>query len=129
MKGMTTFRIPVAKSKMQIEVRILPTRKEMLAAIRGANVGGIANSTYACTVRPKNVSPRIAAIVFFTEKHIDPDIVSHEMVHAACFVLERRRVLSISLQSDGKDEEALAYLVQDFVGEFYEKLNGDMCYV
>lgn len=105
-------------SKLKVQCRIYPTREDMLRGIRRDVVGGIANSTLACTVHATKstvMDDAIAAIVFFSRRDVDRGTVAHEMVHAAANIIERRR---------GKlndNEEPLALLAGELVNAFYKK--------
>lgn len=112
-----TIEITASSSKLKVQCRIFSTKREMLRGIRKDVIGGIENSTMACCVHAtKSTIDRndLAAIIFFSKTHLDRGTVSHEFVHAAHNIQERRK--------GRKDrEEDLATLTGELVNAFYKK--------
>lgn len=119
-----TIRTP--GSRLKVECRIYTTQREMLRAIRKDVVGGIANSTMACTVHQTKSTindDSIAAVLFFSRTHLDPGTVAHEMVHAACNIIERRHKGGRGLTKAALLEEEQATLTGELVNAFRKRFS------
>lgn len=119
-------RIRSPGSRLTVECRIYATQKEMLRAIRKDVVGGIANSTMACTVHQTRSTiddKAIAAILFFSRTHLDPGTVAHEMVHAAWNIIERRHKGGKNLTRTYDLEEEQATLTGELVNAFRKRFS------
>jgi hypothetical protein len=124
---MHTVTIKPQGTRLKVECRIYPTKKDMHAAAHkfsGSIYSNIGRKTEAyCECTPSLLPRGFFAVVFFYEKGMTNGILAHEMDHAAQGLLYRRghRQLPISIDTATPLEEEHCYILQDLVDDFMRK--------
>lgn len=123
-----TFILSVSGARLKAEVRIYPTHRGMLSAIRKdyakGKMSGVANDTVGYCSTYEDILPHTRfAIVYLCEKHLTPGIVAHELLHAALALMARRRrpAVACSAKDAAPGEEELCDIVEQLVDGLRKK--------
>ena len=125
------FRLYPEHKTLFFEVGIYDSRKKMLAAIKRETVAKIPSDTMAYTDcvdvveferKNKRLTRKVGKMYFF-KNGLDPDIISHEVLHAINGYFARQGFLSLELTTGlASDlEEVFACCLGRVVGDFFRK--------
>ena len=123
MKKYKKFRFRARPSLLMIECRIYPTRIEMESKAKKFTKNIYPNTDEIeayCEGTPKLIPKTHLAIALFNHEYITHGLIAHEMFHAACYLMYRKKYRTLKLHIDMADEseELLADLTATFVDDF-----------
>jgi len=117
-------------SRLKVECRIYPTRKDMLAATRKfihKRYNNVGKTTAAYCEGTKDLLPskQHLAVVFFNKNDLTHGIIAHEFDHVANCLMYRwgYRTLPVSIDEATEIEEKHCYIVQDLVDAFHKRFS------
>jgi hypothetical protein len=119
---MKTFKIRAAKGQKEYwVVRVHNNWVKLFLAFY--KMSGVPENFLAVCIRNKKGKNKMGEIMF-TKKHATPEIVSHELAHAANYYMElKKKKIVFDTKDDGwkENDEMYATMVGDMVGQFWRK--------